>query len=105
MKRVLLAALLVAAFIFAATQAGFWLAAVPRPSSAKDCAVLVLGYPTKADGTFSPVARFRVEAGVQVYREHQCSKLVQRPESSGTDTLKSQSKVAVLWRQSERLAS
>jgi len=78
MKRVLLAAVLVAAFISAATRAGFWLAAVsvPRPSSEKDCAVLVLGYPTKADGTFSPVERFRVEAGVRVYREHQCSKLV-----------------------------
>jgi len=78
MKRVMLAALLVAAFSFAATKAAFWLAtlSVPRPSSEQDCAVLVLGYPAKADGTFSPVERFRVEAGVQVYREHQCSKLV-----------------------------
>jgi uncharacterized SAM-binding protein YcdF (DUF218 family) len=77
MKSVLLTALLVAAFIWATTKAAFWLAAVsaPRPSQ-HDCAVLVLGYPTQADGTVSPVERFRVEAGIQVYREHQCSKLV-----------------------------
>jgi uncharacterized SAM-binding protein YcdF (DUF218 family) len=78
MKRLLLTALFVASFIFAATKAAFWLAAVSasRPSSEQDCAVLILGYPTKADGTVSPVARFRVEAGVQVYRKHRCSKLV-----------------------------
>jgi vancomycin permeability regulator SanA len=78
MKRVLLASLLVAAFIFAATKVAFRLAEVsgPRPSSEHGCAVLVLGYPTNADGTFSPVERFRVEAGVHVYREHGCSKLV-----------------------------
>jgi hypothetical protein len=78
MKRVMLGSLLVAALILAATEVAFWLAAEPRPplSDETSCAVLVLGYPSNADGTSSAVARFRVEAGVQVYREHRCSKLV-----------------------------
>jgi uncharacterized SAM-binding protein YcdF (DUF218 family) len=38
--------------------------------------VLVLGYPSEADGATNSVQRFRVEAGVATYREHRCSKLV-----------------------------
>ncbi len=78
MKRVLLAPVLVAAFILAATEAAFWLAAEsgPLPSDEHGCAVLVLGYPTNPDGTATAVARFRVESGVRAYREHRCSKLV-----------------------------
>ena len=78
MKKIMLAALCVVIFSLAATRAAFWLAAAsaPGPSSVQGCAVLVLGYPTNADGTVSPVERFRVEAGVKVYREYQCGKLV-----------------------------
>jgi uncharacterized SAM-binding protein YcdF (DUF218 family) len=78
MKRFILACLLVAALILAATEAVFRLAAASGPSTSDEhgCAVLVLGYPANADGTASSVARFRVESGVQAYREHRCSKLV-----------------------------
>jgi uncharacterized SAM-binding protein YcdF (DUF218 family) len=78
MKKVLPASLLVAALILAASEAAFWFAAQsgPPPSDEHSCAVLVLGYPANADGTTSAVARFRVESGVQIYREHRCGKLV-----------------------------
>jgi len=100
MKRVLLAALLVAAFIFAATRAAFWLAAVGmrRPSSEKNCAVLVLGYPAKADGAVSSVGRFRVEAGVRVYREYQCSKLVLSGAAVRNEHVEAESMVALARR-------
>ena len=78
MKRVVLVSLLVVGLIFVASEAAFWLAArlAPLPSYGHSCAVLVLGYPTNTDGTPSAVAKFRVESGVQVYREQRCSKLV-----------------------------
>lgn len=78
MKRVVLACLVVVGVLFVAAEAAFWLAAppAPRPSYGQSCAVLVLGYPTNADGTLSAVARFRVESGVQIHREQRCRKLV-----------------------------
>jgi hypothetical protein len=58
-------------------EAAYW-AAAPKPDSGDsgNCAVLVLGYPTEADGSPHPVQRFRVETGVKVMREHSCSALV-----------------------------
>lgn len=41
-----------------------------------NCSVLVLGYPTEADGTPHPVQRFRVQAGVDAYREKRCSRII-----------------------------
>ncbi len=78
MRKVIMATLLLAGLSVAATKAAFWFASLPaiEPLSKQDCAVLVLGYPTKKDGNFSPIERFRVEAGVQVYQKHQCSKLI-----------------------------
>ncbi|MDJ0788426.1 MAG: YdcF family protein [Myxococcota bacterium] len=78
MKKLLLASLIVAGLIAAATHTSFRLAAQAGtpPSDARDCAVLVLGYPANADGTLHPVVEFRVRAGVRVHREHRCSQLV-----------------------------
>lgn len=46
------------------------------PIGQQTCSVLVLGYPTQADGSVSDVARFRVEAGVELYRQQSCRELV-----------------------------
>lgn len=77
-QQVVVGSLLVAAFIVAATEATFRLAAGsgPLPSDGRGCAVLVLGFPANPDGTPGAVVRFRVEAGVRVFREHRCGKLV-----------------------------
>ncbi len=78
MKKAILAPLLVAGFSVAATKAAFWFASLPviELTSKQKCVVLVLGYPTERGANFSPVERFRVKAGVQIYRKHQCNKLI-----------------------------
>ncbi|MEM1155587.1 MAG: YdcF family protein [Pseudomonadota bacterium] len=48
----------------------------PPPTDELACSVLVLGYPTNADGSVSDVARFRVEQGIEVYRQQGCTELV-----------------------------
>ncbi len=55
-------------------EVSFWLAAKAaqnRPAPG-DCAVLVLGFPTRSDGSPSALQRSRVETGVAIYREQRC---------------------------------
>jgi vancomycin permeability regulator SanA len=47
-----------------------------NPAGTGSCAVLVLGYPTRADGSPDPVQRFRMSAGVEIYRQNHCGALV-----------------------------
>lgn len=78
MKGLLLLFLLLVALVLGAAESAFRLAAASAPPSSEGhgCAVLVLGSPANADGSPSGVARFRVESGVRVYRQHRCSRLV-----------------------------
>lgn len=48
----------------------------PSPPKSRNCAVLVLGYPSKNDGTPSPVQELRVKLGVKTYRQNSCSIIV-----------------------------
>ena len=47
-----------------------------KAADGKDCVVLVLGWPTEADGSLHPMQRFRVEAGLAVYRQQQCRQII-----------------------------
>lgn len=49
---------------------------VPPGGTAGGCAVLVPGYPTRSDGSPHPVQRMRVQAAVEAYRNHRCSRIV-----------------------------
>jgi uncharacterized SAM-binding protein YcdF (DUF218 family) len=40
------------------------------------CAVLVLGYPTRDDGSYHPVQQLRVETGVATYQANRCTRMV-----------------------------
>ncbi|MEM6579843.1 MAG: YdcF family protein [Pseudomonadota bacterium] len=73
-----LLAILIVAFIPASIVIAYRLTAStwPPPSDEQICSVLVLGYPTNADGSVSDVARFRVEQGIELYRQQGCSELV-----------------------------
>jgi len=46
------------------------------PPPGRDCAVLVLGYPSRGDGSPDPVQRRRIAAGVATLRAFQCATLV-----------------------------
>lgn len=48
----------------------------PKAGASTSCAVLVLGYPTRADGSLSAVQRFRTESGVRVLREQRCDQVI-----------------------------
>ncbi len=56
----------------------FWLASsrAMRPALDGHCAVLVLGYPSRADGSPDPTQRIRVAAGVEAFRRNHCERLV-----------------------------
>lgn len=79
MTRLRLAALgLASAALLALPEAVFWLSArglegYPRQGS---CAVLVLGYPQRADGSPHPVQRWRVAAGAGIFKEEGCRLMV-----------------------------
>jgi vancomycin permeability regulator SanA len=45
-------------------------------SPGKSCGVLVLGYPSRSDGTASPVQEMRVATGVRAFRNSKCDRLV-----------------------------
>ena len=45
-------------------------------TDSKDCVVLVLGNPAEENGSLHPVQRFRVDAGVAVYRQQQCRQII-----------------------------
>jgi uncharacterized SAM-binding protein YcdF (DUF218 family) len=55
-----------------------WIASTisANPPKGKTCIVLVLGYPSKSDGTPDPVQELRVAAGVKAYRNYRCSQIV-----------------------------
>jgi uncharacterized SAM-binding protein YcdF (DUF218 family) len=55
-----------------------WIASsiAANPPKGKTCIVLVLGYPSKSDGTPDPVQELRVAAGVKAYRNYRCSQIV-----------------------------
>lgn len=61
-----------------ATNGAYWLAERydDNPSGPGTCAVLVLGSPTRADGSSGPIQHFRVEAGVREFRKQACSALI-----------------------------
>jgi uncharacterized SAM-binding protein YcdF (DUF218 family) len=55
-----------------------WMASniAANPSVRRNCAVLVLGYPSHEDGSPDPVQVQRVSAGVQADRLHHCEKMI-----------------------------
>jgi uncharacterized SAM-binding protein YcdF (DUF218 family) len=58
-------------------EAAFWISgSEPVDANLSNCVVLVPGYPTKADGTSPAIQRFRVDAGVSVYRKFRCSRII-----------------------------
>jgi len=64
--------------LVAGTNAAYWLGEHREddPRGTGNCAVLVLGHPTRADGTPDPIQGFRVEAGVEAFRRNGCEALV-----------------------------
>jgi len=78
MKRLAAIAALAIAAALASTELAYWIGfrASAKESGEGSCAVLVLGYPSEADGRPHPVQRLRVEAGVAAYRAHACSRIV-----------------------------
>lgn len=47
-----------------------------QPAVEGHCAVLVLGYPSRADGSPDPTQRARIVAGVEAYRRNRCERVV-----------------------------
>jgi uncharacterized SAM-binding protein YcdF (DUF218 family) len=71
--------------LVALSQVAFSLAsAVPALGAARSCAVLVLGFPSEANGTPGAVQHFRVEAGVSIYREQHCERIILSGGLTGT---------------------
>jgi uncharacterized SAM-binding protein YcdF (DUF218 family) len=77
-KRRALFALAILASLAIAAELVFWLGAriAAQPAVAGDCAVLVLGYPSNADGSPNAVQRDRVAAGVAAFQRNHCERLV-----------------------------
>lgn len=72
-----LASLAVVSVAVLSTEAAYRCAApADLAPEAGDCVVLVLGYPSRADGSPDPVQRFRVEAAVERYRSLRCSRMI-----------------------------
>ena len=72
------AALAVVAALALGAEAVFWLGSTfaARPAVDGHCAVLVLGYPSNADGSPDPTQRIRIDAGVEAFRRNRCERLV-----------------------------
>lgn len=70
--------LLAIAAMFLAPEAAYLLGALAAPAAPEpgNCAVLVLGFPTGADGAPSGVQRYRVEAAVDVFKAQKCALMV-----------------------------
>jgi uncharacterized SAM-binding protein YcdF (DUF218 family) len=68
----------IVAALACAGELAAWLASSrpPAPPPGTDCAVLVLGYPTRADGEPDAVQRARVATGVAALRRYGCDRLV-----------------------------
>lgn len=59
------------------------------------CVVLVLGYPSRSDGTPHPVQSFRVATGVAVYRQHRCGKLVLSGGAVGNEHIEAETMATI----------
>jgi uncharacterized SAM-binding protein YcdF (DUF218 family) len=71
--------------LLAMSQLAFSLASArPAFGAARSCAVLVLGYPGEANGSPGAVQRFRVEAGVSIYRKQHCERIILSGGATGT---------------------
>ena len=77
-KRNGVAGLAILAALTLGAEAVFWLGSTlaVQPAVDGDCAVLVLGYPSRPDGAPDPTQRLRVAAGVAAYRRNRCERLV-----------------------------
>ena len=77
-KRIGVVALALLAVLALGAEGVFWLGSTlaVQPAVAGDCAVLVLGYPSNADGSPSAVQRARVAAGALAYRRNHCERIV-----------------------------
>jgi len=64
--------------LFVLAELAYWLGAGNTPAGAGsgNCAVLVAGFPSNADGSLHPMQRMRVEVGATVYRNHACDRLI-----------------------------
>jgi uncharacterized SAM-binding protein YcdF (DUF218 family) len=71
-------ALVLLAALGLGAEAVFWLGGSLASMPAVDghCAVLVLGYPSRADGSPDPTQQIRVTAGVDAFRRNHCERLV-----------------------------
>jgi uncharacterized SAM-binding protein YcdF (DUF218 family) len=77
-KRSGVVALALLALLALVAEGVFWLGSTlaTRPALAGNCAVLVLGYPSNADGSPNSVQRVRVAAGVLAYRRNHCERII-----------------------------
>ena len=73
-----LGAVAILASLALGAEAVFWLGSTlaERPAVAGHCAVLVLGYPSRADGSPDPTQRVRVAAGARAWRRNHCERIV-----------------------------
>jgi uncharacterized SAM-binding protein YcdF (DUF218 family) len=77
-KAIVVTMLCFLAAILVASELAFRLATAPpaAPPPGRGCAVLVLGYPSRADGSPDPIQQSRVAAGVATLNAFQCGTLV-----------------------------
>jgi uncharacterized SAM-binding protein YcdF (DUF218 family) len=77
-QQLLRLALVILILMIVCSESFDWFASTiaANPPRGKTCIVLVLGYPSKSDGTPDPVQELRVAAGVQAYRHNSCSQIV-----------------------------
>ncbi len=77
-QRLLSLAVTLLILMIVCSESSDWVASkiAADPPKGKTCIVLVLGYPSKSDGTPDPVQELRVAAGVQAYRNNSCSQIV-----------------------------
>lgn len=78
MKKKFIVASLVLCVILLVTETAYWIGCrfSQDTGGTGNCAVLVLGYPTQDDGSFHPIQRLRVEAGVATYQTNHCTRIV-----------------------------
>ena len=77
-KRSGVVALALLALLALVAEGVFWLGSTlaVRPPVSGNCAVLVLGYPSNADGSPNPAQRARVAAGTLAYRRNHCERII-----------------------------
>jgi uncharacterized SAM-binding protein YcdF (DUF218 family) len=77
-QQLLRLALMLLILMIVCSELSDWVASAiaANPPKGKTCIVLVLGYPSKSDGTPDPVQELRVANGVRAYRHDRCSQLV-----------------------------